>query len=179
MQGDYNTNEDLALRIRYLPALAFVPPLDVHDYFDSVVEQLPMPAAQGLILYFERTYIGRRLPGGFYQEPIFPIEMWNHHHEVPQGIPRTTNAVEAWHRSYNATIGCCHPNIWRFINALKQEQGLVEVRQAKFIAGEKPTKRRKDKANEEGLKGLIFGYFHRLPLEFLRGVAHRIGLNDA
>ncbi len=105
--------------------------------------------------------------------------MWNHHHEVPQGIPRTTNAVEAWHRSYNATIGYCHPNIWRFINALKQEQGLVEVRQAKFIAGEKPTKRRKDKANEEGLKGLIFGYFHRLPLEFLRGVAHRIGLNDA
>ena len=70
------TNEDLDLRIRYLPALAFVPPLDVNDYFDSVVEQLPMPAAQGLILYFERTYIGRRLPGGFYQEPILPIEKW-------------------------------------------------------------------------------------------------------
>ena len=24
LEGDYNTNEDLALRIRYLPALAFV-----------------------------------------------------------------------------------------------------------------------------------------------------------
>ena len=145
LQEEYNTDEEFALRIRYLPALAFVSPFDVREYFEAVFEELPMPAAQGLVLYFERTYIGRILPGGTQQEPIFPIEMWNHHHEVPQGIPRTTNAVEAWHRSYNATVGCYHPNIWRFINALKREQGLVEVKQAKFIAGEKPAKRQKDK----------------------------------
>ena len=41
---------------------------------------------------------------------------------------RYTNSVEVWHRSYNATVGCHHPNIWK---------------QAKFIAGAKPTKRRK------------------------------------
>ena len=52
----------------------------------------------------------------------------------------TNNAVEAWHRSYNVTVGCYHPNIWRFMKALKQEQGLVELKQAKYIAGEKPTK---------------------------------------
>lgn len=46
-----------------------------------------------------------RLLDGFYQEPISPIEMWNHHHEVPKDILGTTNAVQAWHRSYNATIG--------------------------------------------------------------------------
>ena len=105
--------------------------------------------------------------------------MWNQHHEVIQGIPRTINAVEAWYRSYNATIGCHHPNIWRFIDALKREQGLVKVKQAKFLAGEKPTRRQKDKANEEGLKSLILSYFHRQPIEFLQGVAHRIGMNDA
>ena len=78
--------------------------------------------------------------------------MWNHQHEVPQGIPRTTNAVEAWHRSYNATIGCCNPNIWRFINALEQEQGLVEVRQAKFIAGESLLNDERIKPMKKGLK---------------------------
>ena len=63
-------------------------------------------------------------------------------------------------------------------NALKREQGLVKVKQAKFIAGEKPAKRRKDKANEEGLKNLISGYFHGLPMEYIHGVTHRIGLNE-
>ena len=81
--------------------------------------------------------------------------MCKQHHEVTQGMPRTNNSVEAWHRSYNATVGYQHPNIWRFIDALKREQGLVEVKQAKFLAGEKPTTRQKDKANEEGLKSLI------------------------
>ena len=108
----------------------------------------------------------------------FPIQMWNQHHEVTQGIQRKINAVEAWHRSLNATVGCYHPNIWRFIDALKREQGLVEVKQAKFIAGDKPTKRRKAYANEEGLKNLIQSYFHRQPIEFLQGVAHRIEMND-
>ena len=32
-----------------------------------------------------------------------------------------------------ATVGCHHSNIWEFITALKREQGLVEVRQVKYI----------------------------------------------
>ena len=74
MQAQYNIVEDFALRIRFLPSLAFVSPLDVRQYFEAVVEHLPMPASQELILYFERTYIGRRLPGGNHQDPIYPIE---------------------------------------------------------------------------------------------------------
>ena len=65
-------------------------------------------------------------------------------------------------------IGCYH-------DALKREQGLVEVKHAKFIAGETPTKRLKNDAREEGLKTLTPGYLHRQPMEFVRGVAHRIG----
>ena len=38
----------------------------------------------------------------------------------PLGYPWTTNAVEAWHRSFNATVGCHHPIIWKFITALKR-----------------------------------------------------------
>ena len=123
-----------------------------------------------------RTYVHRpNASGWLHEEPLFPIEMWNQHHEVFQGIPRTNNSVESWHRSYNATVVCHHPNIWCFIDA----QGLVEVKQGKFLAGERPTRRQKDKVNEEELKSLILSYFHRQPIEFLQGVAHRIGMNDA
>ena len=105
--------------------------------------------------------------------------MKNHCFFSNSWIPRTNNSVEAWHRSYIATVGYHHPNIWRFIDALKREQGLIELKQAKFLAGEKPTRRQKDKVNEEGLKSLILIYFHRQPIEFPQEVAHRIGMNDA
>ena len=104
-----------------LPALAFAAPHEVPHLFGDVVQQLPMPQATGLVLYFENTYIGRTLPGGTYQRALFPIEMWNYHFDTPFGLPRTTNIVEAWHRSFNATVGCNHPSIWKFIASLKRE----------------------------------------------------------
>ena len=100
--------------------------------------------------------------------------MWNYHYETLFGVPRTTNAVEAWHRSFNATVACHHPSIRKFISALKREQGLVEVKQAKFIAGDKPTKRRKDKANAEALKEMVMSYYYFPRLEFLRGIPYSI-----
>ena len=75
--------------------------------------QLPPPETDDLILYFEGTYVGRTLPNGSYQQPLFSKEIWNYHFDVAYGLPRTTNAVEAWHRSFNATVGCHHPNIWK------------------------------------------------------------------
>ena len=76
LQADFNQNEEFALKIRLLPALAYASPFDVPELFADVVQQLPMPAAQGLVLYFERTYIGRTLPGGTFLDPLFPIEFW-------------------------------------------------------------------------------------------------------
>ena len=55
--------------------------------------------------------------------------MWNQHFMVRTGLPRTTNAVEAWHRSFGCHMSCHHPSMWRLLNKLK-EQGLVEVKQA-------------------------------------------------
>ena len=177
LQNEYQQNPDFALQVKLLPALAFAPPFDVQTLFPVVVQNLPMPVTEGLVLYFERTYIGRTLPGGSFQQPIFPIAMWNYHLEALAGYPRTTNAVEAWLRSFNSTVGCNHPTIWKFIQALKLEQGLVEVKQMKFLAGEKPTKRVKWQHQEETHKNIIHDYLNRTVLEFLKGVAHHIGID--
>ena len=79
--------------MKLLPALSFAPPYDFPNQFADVVQQLPMPAAEGLVLYLERTYIGRFLPGGTFQQPLFPVPMWNCHHEALVGFPWTTNSV--------------------------------------------------------------------------------------
>ena len=119
LQAAYNQDEELALRIRLLPALAFASPFDVLEVFGDVVQELVVPT---------------RIPCSQLR--------CGYHYDTAFGLPRTTNAVEAWHRSFNATVGRHYPNIWKVITALKREQGLVEVRQAKFIAGTNPPKRR-------------------------------------
>ena len=113
---------------------------------------------------------------GVRSQVVFPIGMWNHHFNTNVGLPRTTNAVEAWNRSFNATVGCHHPNIWTFISALKREHGLVELRQAKYIAGDQPTKRKNAYASERALRNLVGSYLGRPRMEFLRGVAHLFGI---
>ena len=92
-QHEYQNNDGFVLQIKLITALAFAPPCDVLDLFSTVVQNLPMPMAEGLVLYFERTYIGRFLPGGTFQQPIFPIQMWNCHFEVLAGLPRAKNSV--------------------------------------------------------------------------------------
>ena len=106
------------------------------------------------------------------QRALFPIGMWNHQFDTAYGFPRTTNSVEAWHRSFNVTVGCQQPNIWKFLAALKREQGLVEVRLAKYIAGEKVQKAKNVLAREKVIRDLIGSYLYRPRIKFLRGIAH-------
>ena len=87
-----------------------------------------------------------------------------------------TNTVEAWHRSFNATVGSHHPTVWKFVAALKREQGLVEVRQTKFFTRARPAKRSKNQANEDALKQLVGSYQWRPKMEFLRCVAHHFSM---
>ena len=119
------------------------------------------------------------LPSGTYQDALFPIDLWNYHITTPFGLLLTTNAVEAWHRYFNSPVGCQHPNMWRFITALKQEQALVEERHTKFVARAQPSKRRNYQANEQALRTLIVSYYFRPRLEFLSGVTHHFSFVTA
>ncbi|KAI6651166.1 hypothetical protein LOD99_5517 [Oopsacas minuta] len=139
LQSAYTHDEELAMRIRRIPALAFARPADVPDLFDQVAMDLPLtPEIGELVDYFERTYIGRTVTSGYHVAATYPIHLWNNHISTPLGLPRTTNAVEAWHRSFNATVGYHHPTIWKFILSLKREQGLVEVRHTNYLVGKPP-----------------------------------------
>ena len=110
--------------------------------------------------------MGGRYQVGHINSVCSPIGICNYHFDTVFGLPKTTNAVEAWHSSFIATVGCHHPNIWKFISAIKREQGLIEVRQTKYLAGDKPTKAKRCKIT----KGPC--YQNRPKLQFLRRVSH-------
>ena len=81
---------------------------------------------QAVIDYFEDTYIGRLRPGG-HRVPLFDLGLWNMYNQTLDDLPRTNNAVEGWHRSFQANVGAYHPNFWKFIHILKREQNLTQV----------------------------------------------------
>ena len=146
----YQEDPIFALQIRMIPALAFAPQSDVPELFNQLMMQLPTEA------YFESTYIGRRLDNSSIVLPsLFPLEMWNNQHSVQQGLPRTKNAIEAWHRSFSCLVLCNHPSIWLFLEKLKKEQGLVEIKQTFYLTGREPPKRKLDLDYERALINLV------------------------
>ena len=86
----------------------------------------------------ESNYIGRLRPGGHRRAPLFDLALWNMYDQMIGDLPRTNNAVEGWHRRFQANVGAYHPNFWKFIDILKREQSLNHVNISQARAGHQP-----------------------------------------
>ena len=129
LQEQYGDKDDTSLReaSKSMCALAFVPPEDVVDVFDTLYNELPeefLPVAN----YFEVNYIrgvraiGRRKAVAVRYAPA----SWNHYSSVLQGTARTNNASEGWHNRFQLLVGKRHPSLYSFLKELKKEQADVE-----------------------------------------------------
>ena len=66
-----------------------------------------------------------------------------------------------------------------FLDILKREQDLLEVKQAFCISGRKPSKRKSNTDREKALSTLVDSYVSRPKLEFLRGIAYQFSLSQS
>lgn len=118
-KNNYNQDAEFAHKMKMLLALAFVPPEDVIQAFDSFLEQnLFSDTVNEVLDYFEDNYIGRldsrskNITGR--RDPRYTIKEWNVYEAVQQGFPRTNNNVEGWHNGFMKLVGSEHPSIWCF-----------------------------------------------------------------
>lgn len=171
LQKKYMDDENFALKVRMLPALAFLPEEQVVAAFEKLSEIMP-PEAEPIVDYFEDSYIGRMRRGGR-KHPRFPIHMWNMKERVEYDLPRTNNSLEGWHNSLQANVTACHPNIWTFIDVLRKQQSLSQLSITQLLAGqERPKKRRKYQDSSNRLKNLVSNFNDESDvLKFLKGVA--------
>jgi len=121
----YEGDDEVRGYVRCLPALAFVPPEDVMEAFELVVQTMPaVDHLDELTTFFEHTYLrGRRLPGRgeTYRPALFPVAMWNQYAAGSSGIARTTNSVEGWHYGLQCLFQSHHPTLWTFFEGLKRD----------------------------------------------------------
>ena len=97
-----------------LAALAFVPSNSVLLYFEVLSDDIPAEL-KPLYDYFEDNYLGRPARHGQRRAPNFAIEARSMYQRAELGFPHTNNAVEAWHRAFQHTVGYAHPTVYKLI----------------------------------------------------------------
>jgi hypothetical protein len=179
----YKSSPDFALQVRMLLELSFVPPNEVIIYFEELVESTFLndnsQVLQPLLDYFEDTLIGR--PTGTRnrrrRSPMYKIDLWNCYDAVKDGLAKTNNSCEGWHNAFNNHLCVNHPTIWKFIDVLKKEQSIVDLRVINLLSGGTPRPSRKkflDSAHR--IENVVDDFENRPVNEYLLGIAHKISL---
>lgn len=172
----YRDDEHLRMHVKMMLALSFVPVADVPAAFDVLVDDCP-PLMMPLTEYWEDTYIGRQRRGRR-ANPRFALLLWNMRDRVIDNLPRTNNSVEAWHRSFQQTVDCHHPSVYKLIEHFRQEQDHYELKIERFRAGFRQPESSKSKyvRLNRRLKALVPTYGTVPVADYLRGIAHNINI---
>ena len=73
--------------------------------------------------YYESTWMGTSSTS-----PLFDKDTWNQYDACQAGVPRSSNLAEGWHNGFRSLVGCAHPTVWKFLDALKLEQSLTDLK---------------------------------------------------
>jgi hypothetical protein len=174
---DYEANSEVALKFKMLAAIAFVPLDYVVIAFEALMDsQIFGDDVTEVTDYFEDVWIGRPDRRLVRRQPVYSHSMWNCYSQVLNEEPKTNNNIEGWHRGFYELISGFHPNIWKFINGIRKDESLNEMRREQFISGmQGEPQRRKYKNRAERLKQAVSNWNDNGDvLEYLRGISHNI-----
>ena len=175
LQNRYQEEPAFADQVSKIAALAFVPENDTQRYFDILSQNIDQDL-DVIVDYIEENYIGVIRRGRF-RRPRFPISWWSVYDRVNQNLPRTNNAVEGWHNSFNSHVGLHHANIWKFLKVLKNDDDVSRVKMVKILQGNVPKNANPVFARMNvRILTVVASYGNRQPLDYLQGIAHNIKL---
>ena len=132
----YKTNTNVKKYIKALTALSYVDFNQVIATFVDLMESPSYPQTLRCIYnYFYDTYICST-------SAIYPPSLWNSQ-SVLHGIPKTNNAIEAWHMVFNSTFGTSKFNFKLLAFKLKEEEEVIQQKLIRIELGERfPRNRR-------------------------------------
>ena len=78
---------------------------------------------------------------------------------------------------FQASVGGCHLNFWKFIDILKREQNLAQVHIAQARAGHQPEpQRRRYQDSNQGIHNIVQDFNNWDIIDYLRGIAFNIAM---
>ncbi|KAK0401121.1 hypothetical protein QR680_015601 [Steinernema hermaphroditum] len=132
----YANDVQYNVHLRKFSALAFCKEQDVLVRYSQLATQLlrdygVSDGHENFLEYFENTWVGRTT-----RRPRYEISMWNCKSVTELELPRTNNSVESWHNAFQGAMGSEHPNVYKLVDKLLDEQVRVKAICAKLAAGE-------------------------------------------
>jgi len=135
-------NPEFTLQLRMLPALAFLPKDDVISSYNVLIESNYDTKNEEILKqfldYFENTWLGKLDRRRKRKQPKIEIDIWNCFLRIDQDIATTNNSVEGWHNYFTSILSGKHPSLWRFIEALKKEESINQLKIELYISGIEP-----------------------------------------
>ena len=178
LQERYINDSEFALHLRMIRALVFLPLNDVQNSFDQLAALICDQygnSADGVLNYFEDNYVGRLSVNALRGISTFPIDFWNMFHRTDDELPRTNNAVEGWHRGFQAHVSACHPVFWKFLEVLQKEETVVRVGILQNEGGhEPPPQRRRYVDCNQRILRIVDDFPNRQRIDYLRSIAHNL-----
>ena len=179
-------NVELRSHFHCILGLAFLPLEDVPaglEKLRGVVDE----RLDDVIDHVEKNYVLGRIRGRGRTAPRYPPRVWNCHIRTLQGLPRTNNSVEGWHRRLKTVIGKEHPSLYVLLSALMEEEKYAEAVRTTVENGSSPKpKKKRYQDSDRRLHRLVVRYvegdsdeeddeddqWEQRQLKFLRRVGH-------
>jgi len=151
-------------------ALPFVPIDDVDRAWRYLKPLLPGDM-DAFSRYFEHTWMGTSAT-----QPLFSQWSWNQFDACQAGVPRSSNIAEGWHNGFRSLVGCAHPTVWKFLDALKLEQSLTDFKLVQHLMRE-PLEPRPQKwiKFDQRLNAVIENYDDYEILDYLKVIGCLMG----
>ena len=91
-------------------------------------------------------------------------------------LPRSSNIAEGWLHGFHSLLSCSNPTIWKFLECLKKEQNLTDVKITKMMMREAPEPRAaKWRRYDERLQAVINNFYdYACVMDFLACVSNMI-----
>ena len=143
-------NSPIRVAFKMLTALPFVPENLITTAWRQLRPTLPQNMAT-FIDYYESTWVGTA-----HADPLFPHSRCNQNDATALLLPRSSNIAEGWHHDFNAMISGSNPSMWNFLQCLKNEQNITDVKMTKLMMRESPEPRSaKWRKYDEKLQAII------------------------
>ncbi|KAK7491962.1 hypothetical protein BaRGS_00016808, partial [Batillaria attramentaria] len=167
---DWYLEPENSLLIKTIQALAFVPPDDVIEAFQQLMDSLDADTDETLsdfLAYFESTWLGI-VQRGRRRRPKFDVAMWNVYSRVEDNLPRTNNSVEGWQRAFDQRMSVTHPTLGRLVSKLRKEQASTELMIEQHAMGVRMRKNKQYEVVNTRLQALVARYPHTYGLQVNR-----------
>lgn len=168
----YGTNNNFAIEMKCLLALAFLDEKEIPHYFMKLQESVSSESID-LVQMFGKDYV----LGNGKNDPCFSPKLWSIASLQDKGLPRTQNSAESWHHRINKIVNHKNPGFYCLAHELLLESKVILGDVECLFNGQSPPKKtKKCLKTKERIDNILKKKKEYTEIEFLRALASNLKL---